>query len=443
MPSDSSSTPRMAAPTIAAAQALVRAGRLAEAEQAFRQVLVTEPEQVPALRFLAGAALRRGAAGEAIDLLNRAAQVDRNDIGTLMELGIAYRVADRMDAARYVLERALELGGGRDSTVRVLLANVLELDQRPELALLHYFRAILEAQRAGLWFDDGTTPPGLRPLVNHAMAYVGAGRRSLFESTLQAWREHTVSSTPNRIDRALGGYLRDRREAPVDPRQRPTLLYIPDLGTSSLPALPQPAWLTTLLEKVATTGAEVDTCLRWAARNAPTTLPSLTPAGADNPQADNAAATTLGERQALIQVCGTVPDAARRHAPQLLSALATAPLMRIPRYAPDTTIIALPPGAHTATVYSRSNAGCSVVVGLPGSAGIEITIGTDKHRLEAGGAIIGDGSYGMDYANSGATEARLLVFDIWHPGLSTAEQQALTALLAAIVDFDTRLQELA
>jgi hypothetical protein len=49
----------------------------------------------------------------------------------------------------------------------------------------------------------------------------------------------------------------------------------------------------------------------------------------------------------------------------------------------------------------------------------------------------------MDYANSGATEARLLVFDIWHPGLSTAEQQALTALLAAIVDFDTRLQELA
>jgi hypothetical protein len=117
--------------------------------------------------------------------------------------------------------------------------------------------------------------------------------------------------------------------------------------------------------------------------------------------------------------------------------------MRIPRYAPDITIIALPPAARTTTMYSRSNAGCCVVVGLPGSAETEITIGTDKHRLEAGGAIIGDGSYGMGYANSGATEARLMVFDIWHPGLSTAEQQALTALLAAIVDFDTRLQELA
>lgn len=443
MPSDSGSTTHKAAPTLAAAQALARAGRLAEAEQAFRQVLATAPEQVPALRFLAGAALRRGAAGEAVDLLNRAAQVDRNDIGTLMELGIAYRVADRMDAARFVLERALALGGGRDSAIRLLLANVLELDQRPELALLHYFRAILEAQHAGLWFDDSTTPPGLRPLVSHAMDYVGSGRRSRFERALQAWREHPASGTPSRIDRALGSYLRDRREAPADPRQRPTLLYIPDLGTSPLPALPPQAWLTALLETVATTGAEIDVCLRRAAGNAQATWPSLPSAGADNPPAGHAAATPPGELRALIQVCGTVPDATRRHAPQLLAALAAAPLMRIPRYAPDITIIALPPGTHTATMYSRSNAGCSVVVGLSGNAGIELTIGADQHRLQAGGAIIADGSYGMACANPGATEARLLVFDIWHPGLSLAEQQALTALLAAIVDFDTRLQELA
>lgn len=443
MPSDPGPTISAAAREIEAAQALAHAGHLAEAEQVARRVLATNPEQVPALRFLAGAALRRGAAGEAIDLLNRAAQVNRNDAGTLLELGVAYRVADRMDAARSVLERALELGEGHDTTIRLLLANVLELDQRPELALLHYFRAILDAQQAGLWLADSTTPPGLRSLVNHAMGYVRDGRRALFNNTLQGSHGHDAANAAARIDRALAIYLRDRHEPPADPRQHPTLLYIPDLGTSPLPTLAQRDWLTTLLARVATTGAEIETCLRWASRAPPTTLPSRMLTGAANPQADNAAPTPAGARHAVIHRCGTLPDAARRHAPQLLDALAAAPLMRIPRYAPDVTLIALPAAVRTATTYSRSNAGCSVVVGLPGSADIEVTIGADKHRLQAGGAIIGDGSYGLGYANPGAVEARVLVFDIWHPELGTAEQQALTALLAAIVDFDTRLQELA
>lgn len=443
MPSDSSPIISTAAREIETAQALARAGRLAEAEQAFRRALVTDPEHVPALRFLAGAALRSGAAGEAIDLLNRAAQVNRNDAGTLMELGVAYRVADRMDAARAVLERALELGGGRDTAIRLLLANVLELDQRPELALLQYFRAILDAQQAGHWLADSTTPPALRPLVNHAMGYVRDGRRALFNHTLPGSHGPNAANALGRIDRALASYLRDRHEPPADPRQRPTLLYVPDLGTSPQPTLVQRDWLTTLLARVATTGAEIETCLRWASRAPPTALPSLLPTDAANPQADNAVPTPPGARHAVIYRCGTVPDATRRHAPQLLAAIAAAPLMRIPRYAPDVALIAVPAAVRTATTYSRSNAGCSVVVGLPGSGDIEVTIGTDKHRLQAGDAITGDGSYGIGYANPGAAEARVLVFDIWHPGLGTAEQQALTALLAAIVDFDTQLQELA
>src|SRR5690348_10846868 len=154
------------------AHRLIREGRLAEAEQAFRRALEAQPGHTEALRFLANAALARGAAGEAVELLNRAAAADRNDIGVLMELGVAYRAADRRDESRYVLERALQASGGRNTTDRLLLANVLELDQRPELALAHYFRAILEAQGAGQWLGDDSTEPGLRQLVRHAMRYV-------------------------------------------------------------------------------------------------------------------------------------------------------------------------------------------------------------------------------------------------------------------------------
>ena len=443
MPSTSGLTITSATQELETAQSLVHAGHLVEAEQAFRRALAADPEQVTALRFLAGAALRRGAAGEAIDLLNRAAQVDRNDIGTLVELGIAYRVADRMDASRFVLERALELGAGRDTTTRLLLANVLELDQRPELALLHYFRAILDAQHAGSWFDDATTLPGLQPLVAHAMRYVAEGRRALFEGTLQPWLAHLSAASSDRITRALAIYLRDRRESPPDPRQRPTLLYIPDLGTSPLPDLAQSGWLATLLASVATLGAEVDACLRATQRDAGTASPTAAPDAPADARAGPAAPLPAGDSRAHIYRGGTLSDAARRHAPQLLRALAGTPLMEVARFGPDAQIVTLPAATRTAMTWSRCNASCSVMVGLPRSADVEVSVGTDTHRLGAGGAIVGDRSYGIGYANVGAAEGRLLVFDIWHPGLSVAEREAVAALLATVVDFDTRLQELA
>jgi aspartate beta-hydroxylase len=424
------------------ARQLLRAGRPVEAEQAFRRVLATQPEHVEALRFLAGAALRRGAAGDAVDLLNRAANVDRTDIGTLMELGVAYRVADRMDASRYVLERALELSEGRNTAVRLLLANVLELDQRPELALPHYFRAILDAQHAGNWFSDETTEPGLRPFVRHAMQQVAAGRRDLFEGVLQPWRQS--ADTPlTRIDRALAIYLRDCSEAPADPRQRAGLLYVPGLGTSPRVDCGDLAWLSTLLARVDTAATEIESSLALSSSSghAGDVTPGHSPDVGGRMNQD--AAAQPRERQVDIYRCGTLHDSIRRRAPQLVAALADTPLLRVPRHAPDAAIVVLPAGVRTPIRHSCSNSRCSVVVSLPGSDGIDVIAGGETHRLQAGNGLVFDASYGIGYGNVGESEAHVLVFDIWHPGLAPFEQQALGALIAAIVDFDMRLQELA
>src|SRR5690348_17054464 len=240
------------------AHRLAREGRLGEAEAAFRRVLEAQPEQTEALRFLANAALSRGAAGEAVDLLNRAAAVDRNDAGVLMELGVAYRAADRRDESRYVLERALQVSNGRNTTARLLLANVLELDQRPELALAHYFRATLDAQRAGQWLGDDTTEPGVRPLVKHAMRYVIAGRRALFDEALQPVRQRGAGL--DRVDRALSDYLRDAREPRADPRQKPTFLYVPDLGGTPFLDAARCAWLGEFVRRVAAANDEIAFC---------------------------------------------------------------------------------------------------------------------------------------------------------------------------------------
>lgn len=424
------------------AQRLAREGRLAEAEKAFRGVLTMLPEQTEALRFVASAALTRGAAGEAIDLLNRAANVDRTDIGTLMELGIAYRVAERMDASRYVFERALELSEGRNTTIRLLLANVLELDQRPELALPHYFRAILDAQHVGKWFSDETTELGLRPLVRHAMHEVAEGRRALFEGALQPSRQH-ADAPLTRIDRALAIYLRDCTETPTDPRQRAGLLYVPGLGTSPAVDCQGLEWLSVLLARLATMGTEVESCLTLSSPSERTNVtPSRRSQGADGMMTDEGIAPPR-EHQVDVYRCGTLRESIRRRAPQLLAALVDTPLLRIPRHGPNAAIIVLPAGVHTPTWHGCSNSRCSVVVSLPGSAGVDVIAGGERHRLLAGAGMVFDASYGIEYVNDSESEARMLVFDIWHPGLTPSEQQALRALIATIVDFDIRLQELA
>lgn len=406
---------------------------MAETEQMLRRLLGTEPDNLQALRLLASLALRRGAAGQAIDLLNRAADIDRSHVGTLIELGVAYRAADRMDAARYVLERALELGKGQNTRARLLLANVLELDQRPEPALLQYFRAILDAQQGGRWLDDDTTEPGLRSLVRHAAAYVMEARHALFDEVFKPWREHLDDVATGRIAQALAVYLREVEPPAGTPRRGG--LHIHDLGRSPRVDRETPAWLPALLSRASAAASGVEAFMAPAAASDHTRVP--VPVGSS----DANAATTAGRRIDIYRR-GIVPDSVRHRAPPWLSAIADAPLLRIPGYGPNASLIALPGGTRMQQPQGCSNCCCATLVGLPGSASLDVEADGELFKLREGEAMVFDASRPVEYVNRSAAEARLLVFDVWHPDLGPAEQQALGALIAAMVDFDTQLQEL-
>ncbi|HWU75584.1 MAG TPA: aspartyl/asparaginyl beta-hydroxylase domain-containing protein [Rhodanobacter sp.] len=149
------------------------------------------------------------------------------------------------------------------------------------------------------------------------------------------------------------------------------------------------------------------------------------------------------EYETPLYVAGSVTESAQRNAPHLLSCLAKAPLARIPRYGPEVSIVPISPASGTPVRYGRTNAHCSVVFNLPDSARIEVMAGASAQSLQPGESLVFDPSFGIAYLNAGDAAARLLVFDIWHPQLSTLECDGLTALIQAIVDFDTRLQELA
>ncbi|MDQ2972397.1 MAG: aspartyl/asparaginyl beta-hydroxylase domain-containing protein [Pseudomonadota bacterium] len=372
-------------------------------------------------------------------LLSRAAQVDRNDIGVLLELGVAYRAGQRMDEARYVLERALELSQGHNTTARLLLANVFELDSRPEVALPHYFRAILDAQSAGQWLSDPTTEPGLRQLVQHAMQYVATGRRNLFEGALQPFRRGINAARLGRVDTALATYLLDRTEPPADPRQRPTFLYLPGLDATCFSNTASLGWLDDWAARAASLDGEAGSCLSAAVETPHPSLFSLEAMTAN----DSVNIPPAKEQQVFLYQRGVLQDTAHQRAPHLLALIDSTPLIHIPRYGPDAAVVALQPGGRSAPRRGRTNAFCSVVVAFSGSAPLQVTVGGESRQLMATESLIFDPSFEYEYAASGDGQARALIFDVWHPDISPLEQDALTALTVAVVDFDARLQDLA
>lgn len=417
----------------------VRQGNLAEAERVYRQIASAQPDQLEALRFLANAALSRGDPGTAVGLLSRVAQADHGDIGVLLELGVAYRNADRMDEARSVFERALEQTQGRDTTARLLMANVLELDKRPDTALLHYFRAILDAQAKRQWRDESSTEPGLRPLVLHAMQYVDAGRRELFQGVLEPFRGGINAARLGRVDTALANYLHDKHDAPADPRQRPTFLYLPDVGAKRFMDTTSFGWLGDWSSRATCLDDEALACLGTAQAPAPAVFSF----GALAATTSAAAGATPRELAMPLYQRGASNDAIRDQAPRLFGIIDQAPLVRIPRYGPDVSILALQPGTHAAVRYGRSNAFCTVVAAFSGSAPMQVTVGGETRPLAAGQAVVFDSSFDFEFATHGDVQALALVLEVWNPEISQLEQQALGALATAAVNFDERLQGLA
>jgi tetratricopeptide (TPR) repeat protein len=90
-------------------RALVRLGRLAEAEADFRQVLAAYPNDSDAMFDLAGILRRQGHAQDALELLKQAHAVDPQRVDVLIEEGRVLRSLGRAREAREAFQEARRL----------------------------------------------------------------------------------------------------------------------------------------------------------------------------------------------------------------------------------------------------------------------------------------------------------------------------------------------
>lgn len=133
------------------ALALHQAGRLAEAERLYRQLLAADPGHFDALHFLGVAAYQQGRHGEAVDLISRAIAINASYAPAHSNLANALESLGEVDRALASYRRALELqpnfadalinlgalhaGRGELDDARECYERALALD--PNLALAH------------------------------------------------------------------------------------------------------------------------------------------------------------------------------------------------------------------------------------------------------------------------------------------------------------------
>jgi tetratricopeptide (TPR) repeat protein len=132
---------------LAEAFALHQAGRLAEAENAYNQILATQPDHLDSLHLLGIVFHQRGDHAQALRQLDRALKINPNNIPALNNRGIALRELKRFEEALASYDRALELWPGYAEAL-LGRGNALKELNRFEAALASYDRAL--ALRPGL-----------------------------------------------------------------------------------------------------------------------------------------------------------------------------------------------------------------------------------------------------------------------------------------------------
>jgi aspartate beta-hydroxylase len=411
------------------AQRLLRDGRLAEAERLYERVLTEAPQNVEALNIVALAALRRGDGQLARDLLIRATQTSASDARSWNHLGRVHDSFDDPGAARAAYTEALRLEPAY-FIARLHLAGVLERSGEAEGALVHYSRALKDAQASGRWLNADTTAPVLRPLVEHAVITVRAGTEALYANLLAPLAARYGRAALARVERCVRIYLEQEPPPYVDVRQRPTFLYFPDLPTAPYFERALFPWMEELEAQSDRIRAELRRLLpSEQGRERVFTSDELEKTnlrGLDAPPSwDGYYFYRWGVRRE--DNCASAPVTA--------AALTALPLCHIREHGPEVLFSVFAPGTHLLPHRGVTNARSVGHLALMVPEDCALKVGGEVYVWEEGRAVVFDDTYEHEAWNRSTKTRVVLIFDLWNPHLTEPERLAVADLIEGIGNF--------
>lgn len=411
------------------AQTLLQQGRLDDAERVARQSLQHHPRDAESLNVLGLIALRRGQLPRAEQLLESSIAIDPSHALTRHYLGRVHDASSNVDGAVAAHGAALTLAPAL-FIVRLHYAIALERAGQNEQAALHYFRASNDAQAQGRWLNADTTAPALRPMVEHGIQMVRATRKASLANLLEPLRQQFGRDSLDRVEQSLRIYFKEQAPVYPDPRQQPTFLYFPGLPPAAYLARSLFPWIEQLEAQTDAIRQELLQLLpSGAGRERVFTTEAVEQQnlrGLKSPPSWNGYYFYRhGERR--DDNCAACPVTARTL--QLL------PLAHVRDHGPEVLFSVFTAGTHL--LPHRGVTNTRLVGHLPLLVPTEcaLNVGGEVRAWQEGRAVVFDDTYEHEAWNRSERTRVVLIFDIWNPHLTAAEQAAIEQLVPAIGDF--------
>lgn len=117
--------------------------------------------------------------------------------------------------------------------------------------------------------------------------------------------------------------------------------------------------------------------------------------------------------------------------PQSVRAVKSLPLAQVDGQAPEAFFSVLRPGARIPPHTGLANTKLTVHLPLRVNRDCRLTVGGEQRNWLQGSVLVFDDSFVHEACNLGQTERVVLITEIWHPELTAAERQGLSAVVAS------------
>ncbi|MBQ0959465.1 aspartyl/asparaginyl beta-hydroxylase domain-containing protein [Ideonella sp. 4Y11] len=407
-------------------------GRLPEALAILNRLVDEAPGHVEVRNALAVLALSANDLRTARQHVHAALQSAPQDPLTLNQLA---NIQEAEGDAAGALASYRRLLGAQPAlfAARLSCARLFEHTGELHTAVLHYARAIDDAQRQGRWLSESSTPPAMRAAVVHALSMVREHKRSLCDRILSGIVARHGQAD---MERVIGFALIQLGEAVYDApdkRQNPTRFPVPGLPQSPYIDKTRIRGVDQLERQTDLIRAELLSVMADPTGREPVFAdPALAQAFLDNKKA---AARWDGY---YFYRHGLRNEGNAAACPVTAAAIDQLPLSRVTGHGPEVLFSILGPGTHLLPHYGVTNAR---LVGhlpliVPEHCALNVA-GTD-HAWKEGEVVVFDDTYSHEAWNRSDQIRVVMIFDLWHPDLSEVEIVALRELQEVLSGFNSQ-----
>ncbi len=411
------------------ARALISAGNHADAETLFLQLLKAAPRHVPALQYLASRALEAGRLEQAQHFIERAIRADPSRAELHQNLGITLRARGFLKGALLAFDHAL-VRNPHLAIIWIQRGDVLQALGRSDEALAAYRQA--ESLIGNLLQLAANAPPRIAHIVRRAAGQLHQRRTRFLDNALADLRKaHTDNDGLIRAERALAHILHTVDPEYTDPLQRPMFCHYPGIEVRPFYDRRRFPELQALEQHT----REIRTELEHLLQHPEVLRPYVeVPEGRETPWAELnrsrkwSAYHLYWNGNRLPEHWAACPETAVN-----IDAL---PLARMQGHAPEVFFSILEPHTHIPSHYGLANYKLAVHLPLIIPTHCAIRIGNETREWIPGESLIFDDSFEHEAWNHSDEPRAVLIFEIWHPDLTTHEREFLATAIAALDRFN-------